>query len=177
MAIFFSAALAFLISQFFYTRCQCVPCTYRSSGSRNESIRTVYVTLSQWLLYLLVSPDRGSTFSEPDSNQKGYDAPTDRERNRRLPMSGRNSLSLVELFYAAPVKSALLSIGPIALAVGQVLNGYLNGVSPVVSITFAVVMVAFAVVATRHHAAEHRLRRLEADLEDDGLEAGVESRP
>ena len=80
-------------------------------------------------------------------------------------MSASRSLSLLELFSAAPAKSALLSVGPLALAVGQLGNSYVNGVSPVVSIGFAAVMIAFAVVATSHHAAEHRLRRLESDLE------------
>ena len=80
-------------------------------------------------------------------------------------MSVRHSLSLVELFRATPVKSSLLAFGPLALALGQLGNSYVNGVSPVVAIGFAVVMVGFAVVATRHHAAEHRLQRLEGDLE------------
>ena len=93
--------------------------------------------------------------------------PRQREGNRRLTMSVRSSLSIVELFLAAPTKSALLSLGPLALALGQLGNSYVNGVSPAVSIGFAVVMVAFAVVATRHHAAEHRLQRLESDLEAD----------
>ena len=82
-------------------------------------------------------------------------------------MSVRQSLSLVELFRATPVKSSLLALGPLALAVGQLGNSYLNGVSFAVSSPFAVVMVAFAVVAIRHHAAEHRLRRLEDGLESE----------
>ncbi|QSW99611.1 hypothetical protein [Haloterrigena alkaliphila] len=80
-------------------------------------------------------------------------------------MSVRHSLSLVELFLAAPAKSTLLAVGPLALALGQLGNSYVNGVSPAASIAFAVVMVGFAVVATGHHAAEYRLRRLEGDLE------------
>lgn len=80
-------------------------------------------------------------------------------------MSVRQSPSLVELFLATPAKSSLLALGPLALALGQLGNSYVNGISPTVSIGFAAVMVAFAVVATRHHAAEHRLRRLEGDLE------------
>jgi hypothetical protein len=78
-------------------------------------------------------------------------------------MSGRQQLSLVELFRAAPAKSALLTLTPLALALGQLCNSYVNGLSPVVSVAFAVAMIAFAVVATSHHAAEHRIRRLERD--------------
>ncbi|WP_090622305.1 hypothetical protein [Natrinema salaciae] len=78
-------------------------------------------------------------------------------------MSGRHSLSFVELFRATPVKSSLLTLAPLALALGQVCNSYVNGVSPAVSITFAVIMVGFSVVAMGHHAAEHRVHRLEAE--------------
>ncbi|WP_226007527.1 hypothetical protein [Natrinema salinisoli] len=78
-------------------------------------------------------------------------------------MSGRHSLSLVELFRATPIKSALLTLAPLALALGQVFNSYVNGVSPAVSVTFAVVMIGFSVVAMGHHAAEHRVARLETE--------------
>ncbi|AFO57240.1 MULTISPECIES: hypothetical protein [Natrinema] len=78
-------------------------------------------------------------------------------------MSVRHSLSLVELFRATPVKSALLSLAPVTLALGQLCNSYVNGVSPAVSIAFAVVMIGFAVVAMGHHAAEHRVHRLETE--------------
>ncbi len=77
-------------------------------------------------------------------------------------MSTRRSPPLVDLFRAAPAKSSLLTVAPLALALGQLWNSYVNGVSPAVSVGFAVVMVAFSVVATGHHAAEYRLRRLEA---------------
>ena len=82
-------------------------------------------------------------------------------------MSVRQSLSLVELFLATPAKSSLLAFGPLVLALGQLGNSYVNGISPTVSVAFAAVMVGFAVVATRHHAAEFRLQRLEGDLDVD----------
>ncbi|ELY67609.1 hypothetical protein [Natrinema versiforme] len=78
-------------------------------------------------------------------------------------MSVRQPLSLVELFRATPAKSSLLTLAPLALALGQVCNSYVNGVSPAVSIAFACIMVGFAVVAMGHHAAEHRVRRLETE--------------
>ncbi|WP_408957636.1 hypothetical protein [Natrinema sp. 74] len=78
-------------------------------------------------------------------------------------MSGRYQLSLGELFRAAPAKSALLTLTPLALALGQLCNSYVNGLSPAVSIAFAVAMISFAVVATSHHAAEHRISRLEGE--------------
>ncbi|GAB3029352.1 hypothetical protein [Natronobiforma cellulositropha] len=89
-------------------------------------------------------------------------------------MATRQTPTLLELFRETPAKSALLTVGPLALAVGQLLNGYLNGVSPLIAVGFAVAMIGFAVVATRHHAAEHRLARLEATLEREvGLEETV----
>ncbi|MDF9744018.1 hypothetical protein [Natrinema salsiterrestre] len=78
-------------------------------------------------------------------------------------MSGRHSLSIVELFRATPATSSLLTVAPFALALGQVFNSYVNGVSPAVSITFAVVMIGFSIVAMGHHAAEHRVDRLETE--------------
>ncbi|GAB3669047.1 hypothetical protein [Halopiger thermotolerans] len=79
-------------------------------------------------------------------------------------MSVRDSPPLVELFRATPVTSCLLTLAPVALALGQLLNSYVNGVSPLVAIGFTAVMLGFGVVALRHHAAEYRLKRLESDL-------------
>ena len=78
-------------------------------------------------------------------------------------MHSRRTPSLVDLFLAAPMKSLLLSVGPILLAIGQLANSYVNGFSPTIAIGFTVVMVAFAVVATGHHAAEYRLSQLERE--------------
>lgn len=80
-------------------------------------------------------------------------------------MMVRHQLATIrELFRAAPMKCALLSLGPVLLAVTQLINSYVNGLSPVAAVAFAVAMVAFAVVATGHHAAEHRVRRLEREF-------------
>ncbi|WP_293028437.1 hypothetical protein [Natronococcus sp.] len=78
-------------------------------------------------------------------------------------MPPRRRPSFRELFRTEPGTSALLSVAPLALAAGQLANGYLNDLSPIVTLSFAVVMVAFAVVATDHHAARYRRRQLEAD--------------
>lgn len=64
-------------------------------------------------------------------------------------------------FLAAPARGLLLSVTPLALAAGQLANGYANDLPAAVAVAFAAAMVAFAVVATRHHAAEWRLARLE----------------
>ncbi|WP_114578144.1 hypothetical protein [Saliphagus sp. LR7] len=64
-------------------------------------------------------------------------------------------------FLAAPARGLLLSVAPLALAAAQLANGYANDLPAAVAVGFAAAMVAFAVVATRHHAAEWRLNRLE----------------
>ncbi|WP_265108135.1 hypothetical protein [Halosolutus halophilus] len=79
-------------------------------------------------------------------------------------MSTRRISSIVSLFRADPATSSLLLFAPLTLAAGQLLNSYVNGVSPVVSLAFAVTMVAFAVAATGHHAAEQHLRTLESEF-------------
>lgn len=84
-------------------------------------------------------------------------------------MSSRHSLSFVELFRATPAKSSLLTLAPLALALGQVCNSYVNGFSPAVAITFAAIMIGFSIVAMGHHAAEHRVRRLETEYDLDRL--------
>lgn len=69
-----------------------------------------------------------------------------------------------ELLRSAPLESALLSVGPLVVAVGQLLNSYFNGTSLSASVAFAVALFAFAVVATGHQAAIHRLRQLERNV-------------
>jgi hypothetical protein len=80
-------------------------------------------------------------------------------------MASRRRPSLRELFRTEPATSALLSVVPLVLAAGQLANGYLNDLPPTVTLSFALVMIAFAVVATDHHAARYRRRRLETDLQ------------
>ncbi len=77
-------------------------------------------------------------------------------------MARSETISYTELFRDSPIECSLISIGPVVLAFGQLGNSYINGISPTLAIAFAVAMVAFAVVATGHHAAAYRLRKLES---------------
>ena len=79
-------------------------------------------------------------------------------------MSPRRFDVVVEPLLATPVASAVLTLGPLALAVGQLLNSYLNGLSPTVAVAFAVVMISFSAVAAGHHAAQYRLDRVEREF-------------
>lgn len=76
--------------------------------------------------------------------------------------------SRIDFLLATPVQSSLLTLGPLVLIVGQLLNGYVNGVSPLVVFAFCAVMGAFAVLSLRHQAAAYRLERLERDLPRTG---------
>ena len=80
-------------------------------------------------------------------------------------MASRRRPSFRELFRTEPATSVLLSVAPLVLAAGQLANGSRNDLPPTVTLSFALVMIAFAVVATDHHAARYRRRRLETDLE------------
>lgn len=82
-------------------------------------------------------------------------------------MSPDPSATTLDRLLDAPVERALLSVTPLLLAVAQLANSYLNGLSPVVAIGFAACMLVFAVVATGHSTAEHRLRELERGLDPD----------
>lgn len=79
-------------------------------------------------------------------------------------MSTRTSPSLLELFSETPAQTTLLTLVPALLAMGQLANGLLTDASLLATVGFALAMVAFSVVATGHHAATRRLRRLEAEL-------------
>lgn len=72
------------------------------------------------------------------------------------------TIRFAELFRTSPIECSLISIGPLVLALGQLGNSYVNGVSPAIAVAFALTMIVFAVVATGHHAAAARLRQLES---------------
>jgi len=59
-----------------------------------------------------------------------------------------------------PVRTAVFSVGPPVLAMLQLINSYLHGVSILYASGFAVLMVAFAVFITRYHLVAFRLTML-----------------
>jgi hypothetical protein len=110
-----------------------------------------------------VGSDTEASMERHTTSRKAYDEPPAASSNKRLPMTVSRLRSLLALFRAVPVETTLLAGGPSALAAVQLANGYVNDVRPVVSIAFALVMIAFATVATDHRVAERRRRRLERD--------------
>lgn len=75
---------------------------------------------------------------------------------------------LRDLFVAHPVRSVVLSVGPLVLAAAQSVNAYVHGVTAPTIALFVLCMVAFAVLATRLSLAAFRTETLEAELFDRG---------
>lgn len=76
-------------------------------------------------------------------------------------MTGTDTVTLRTMARTAPVQSGLFIVCPVALAIVQILNSYVNGLSFTVSVPFAVVMIAFSVLLTRHCLTVLRLEKLE----------------
>lgn len=76
---------------------------------------------------------------------------------------------IFEIFREEPVEAALYAVGPVVAAV-QLLNSLVNGLSFLVSVPFAVVLLAFTVLVLGHRISQHRL----AELEVDGLARPLE---
>jgi|GEM_PF-3330131 len=66
-----------------------------------------------------------------------------------------------DLFAAFPLRTLLLSVTPLVLALVQGVNGVLYGGNLVLVAGFAAVMVAFSVGTTRHQLSAFRVRALE----------------
>ena len=66
-----------------------------------------------------------------------------------------------EMFRELPVQTSLFSFGPVLLAIAQLFNGVYYGTTLTYHALFGAVMIAFAVLVTRHHLVSFRIRRLE----------------
>jgi len=58
---------------------------------------------------------------------------------------------------AHPGRALLYSVAPVVVAVAQVLNAFVHGVSVLIPSLFALSLVAFAVIATQYHVAAMRV--------------------
>ena len=72
-----------------------------------------------------------------------------------------DEVTLVSAVRLTPVRMAVFAIGPILLAVAQLLNSVLAGLPAAISLTFAAVMLCYAALYTRYHLAQLRLRSLD----------------
>lgn len=75
-------------------------------------------------------------------------------------MATRNKPSFVRMFRRFPFRTGLLTFGPPAIGLAQVLNAAFHGISlwPVVAV--AAVMCVFSVLVTNYHLASFRRRTL-----------------
>lgn len=76
-------------------------------------------------------------------------------------MSTRDSPSVLEMLRADPVRNGLFVATPVAVAAVQLLNSVVNGLSFLVSVPLAAVMVAFSGLLLTYQFAQFRVARLE----------------
>lgn len=76
-------------------------------------------------------------------------------------MRSKEDVTLAASLRHAPVRTGLVAVVPVVLAVVQLLNGIFTELPILVGLTFAATMVTAAVVFTRHHLAQLRLEVLE----------------
>ncbi|WP_247731472.1 hypothetical protein [Halovivax limisalsi] len=79
-------------------------------------------------------------------------------------METDTSLTPVDMFRARPFEHALYTIVPLVLSIAQLGNSFVNGLSPLVSVPFAIVLLGFSVVLTRYNFARFRRRALERSI-------------
>lgn len=75
-------------------------------------------------------------------------------------MAGAAPRSTLDLLREDPVATAPYAVAP-AVALVQLLNTAVNGLSPLVSVPFAVVLLAFTALAVGHRVTQARLARLD----------------
>lgn len=79
-------------------------------------------------------------------------------------MAAIERLTLTDMFRTAPLRSALVTMVPLALALIQLANSVFNDLSFVVSIPFALVIVGFACLLTQYSLARFRRQQREQML-------------
>lgn len=72
-------------------------------------------------------------------------------------------VTFASAFRESPARMAVFTLGPIVLAVAQLLNSVFAELALWASVSFAVTMVTYSVLYSRYHVAELRLRTLESD--------------
>lgn len=76
-------------------------------------------------------------------------------------MERKADVTLRASFRRSPVQMGFFAVGPLVLAVAQLLNSLVTGLPLYVSVPFALLMLAYAVLYTRYHLAHLRLRSLD----------------
>lgn len=68
----------------------------------------------------------------------------------------------LDMVRAAPVRSLLVTGVPVVLALAQLANSFVNDLSLVASVAFALVVVGFGVLLTQYNFVRLRRHRLES---------------
>ena len=76
-------------------------------------------------------------------------------------MAAIEGFTLVDMFRAAPLRSALFTMVPVGLALMQLANSVFNDLSFMISIPFALVIVAFACLLTQYSFARFQRQQRE----------------
>lgn len=79
-------------------------------------------------------------------------------------MATKEDAAFSDMFRSNPVQSAMVSIVPLLLAFAQLANSYFTNMSILVSVSFTIVVVLFAVLLTQHQYAQFRRQYAERDL-------------
>lgn len=75
-------------------------------------------------------------------------------------MSTRDRPSLLRMFQARPARTALFTIGPLAIGFAQLVNASVHGTGIWLMAAVTVVMALFSVLVTRYHLTVFHRRRL-----------------
>ena len=78
-------------------------------------------------------------------------------------MSTRTGPTVLDLLRTHPVRGGLFVAVPLVVAAVQLLNSYVNDLPFLVSVPFAVVMLAFSALLVTYQLAEYRVSRLERE--------------
>lgn len=78
-------------------------------------------------------------------------------------MSTRDPPTVLEMLRDDPIRGGLFVATPLVVAAIQLLNSVLNGLSYLVSVPFAALMVAFAALLLSYQLAQFRVAELESE--------------
>lgn len=80
-------------------------------------------------------------------------------------MSAPAEVTLAVAFRRSPVRMSVFALGPVLLAVAQLLNSVVAGLPIWIAAGFAALMLPYAILYARYHVAQLRLQSLESSAE------------
>lgn len=79
-------------------------------------------------------------------------------------MRSKEDVTLSASLRQTPIRTGLVAVVPIVLAIVQILNGLFTELPIIVGVTFAAAMITSSVIFTRHHLAQLRVEVLESSV-------------